>query len=118
MRSNGYELDWICVGLRELDWRERYLELAREREDTVVTMINKQLARRRLIETDRGPWSRCRLNVGVGGGVGGGASVEVGGGVGCGCRSNVEVEGGANVGVGGGANVEVRGGVGVEQTLE
>ena len=67
MRCNG-----ICVGLRELNWKERYLELAGEREDTVVvTMINKQLAR--LIETDRGPWRGCRINVeegGVGGGVG------------------------------------------------
>ena len=66
--------DGICVGLRELDWRERYLELAREREDTVVTMINKQLAR--LIETDRGPWRRCRINVEVGGGIGGDQTVE------------------------------------------
>ena len=63
-------LDWICVGL-DMRWteswieRERYLQLAREREDTVVTMTNKQLAR--LIETDRYPWRRCRINVEVGG---------------------------------------------------
>ena len=51
---------WIGYAL---DWERKISTVSLEREDTALTMINKQLAR--LIERDRGRWTRCWIGLSV-----------------------------------------------------